>query len=65
MSNHFTPSEFPTKATYLSHSMEPIIPKMGPKMLPDATFSDVEEQFDILLIPRGEILKQYAGRSLE
>ncbi|KAK7458162.1 hypothetical protein VKT23_010070 [Stygiomarasmius scandens] len=43
-------------AEFLSHSMEPVEPGIGPKVLPTGTYKDVMEQgrqFDIILIPGG------------
>lgn len=42
------------KVTFLSHDTNPVIPIAGAKMLPDAIYDDVKEQFDIVLIPGGE-----------
>ena len=40
------------ETTYLSHDLEPVAPISGPLLQPSATY-DVEEQFDIILVPGG------------
>ncbi len=40
-------------ATYLANTLDPIVPLAGPKLLPDQTYDDAKEQFDIILIPGG------------
>jgi len=37
--------------TFLSHNMDPVKPEAGPRILPDNTYDDVKEQFDILFLP--------------
>ncbi|KAK0441038.1 class I glutamine amidotransferase-like protein, partial [Armillaria borealis] len=40
---------------YLAKTLDPIVPLAGPKLLPDQTYDDAEDQFDIILIPgRGQ-----------
>ncbi|KAG7448226.1 class I glutamine amidotransferase-like protein [Guyanagaster necrorhizus] len=40
-------------ATYLANTLDPIVPLAGPKVLPDQTYDDAKEQFDIIFIPGG------------
>ncbi|KAK0482541.1 class I glutamine amidotransferase-like protein [Armillaria novae-zelandiae] len=40
-------------ATYLANTLDPVVPLSGPKLLPDQTYDDAKEQFDIILIPGG------------
>ncbi|KAJ7045807.1 class I glutamine amidotransferase-like protein [Mycena alexandri] len=39
--------------TYLSHTLDPIEPTSGPRVVPDKTYDEAQEQFDIILIPGG------------
>lgn len=42
------------EATFLSYTLDPIKPKgLGPSSLPDATYDQEHDQFDILLVPGG------------
>ncbi|KAF8591045.1 class I glutamine amidotransferase-like protein [Ramaria rubella] len=43
------------RVTYLSHTLEPVIPGAGPKVLPERIYDDItgNEQFDIIFIPGG------------
>ena len=44
---------------YLSHTLEPVAPgfsgEAGPRMMPDKTYGEAKEQFDILLVPGGKL----------
>jgi transcriptional regulator GlxA family with amidase domain len=40
--------------TYLSHTMDPVEPTAGPRVLPSLTYDDAQEQFDIILVPGGK-----------
>ncbi len=44
-------------ATYLANILDPIVPLAGPKLLPDQTYDDAKEQFDIISFPevRGQL----------
>ncbi|KAJ7187951.1 class I glutamine amidotransferase-like protein [Mycena filopes] len=39
--------------TYLSHTLDPVEPTAGPRIVPDKTYDEAQEQFDIILIPGG------------
>jgi len=39
--------------TYLSHSLEPIDVTSGPNVLPEQTYDNAQEQFDLILVPGG------------
>lgn len=44
------------RLTYLSHSLEPVIPNSGPGLVPQSTYNDAltsNTQYDILLVPGG------------
>ncbi|KAK0239627.1 class I glutamine amidotransferase-like protein [Armillaria nabsnona] len=41
--------------TYLANTLNPIVLLAGPKLLPDQTYDNAKEQFDIILIPGGMI----------
>jgi putative intracellular protease/amidase len=42
--------------TYLSHTLDPVEPTAGPNLLPSLTYDDAKEQFDIILVPGGNII---------
>ncbi|KAI5831929.1 class I glutamine amidotransferase-like protein [Schizophyllum commune Tattone D] len=46
-----------TPITYLADTLDPVKPgfsgEAGPRLMPDATYSETTQQFDILLIPGG------------
>ncbi|KAF7315675.1 DJ-1 protein-PfpI domain-containing protein [Mycena indigotica] len=45
--------DFTIELTYLSHTLEPVKPKVGPRVTPERTYDDAQEQFDIILVPGG------------
>ncbi|KAF7966816.1 hypothetical protein HWV62_36947 [Athelia sp. TMB] len=40
-------------ADYLSHTMDPVAPISGPRVMPTGTYDGVEMQYDIILLPGG------------
>ncbi|KAF7980376.1 hypothetical protein HWV62_38841 [Athelia sp. TMB] len=40
-------------ADYLSHTMDPVVPISGPRVMPTGTYDGVEMQYDIILVPGG------------
>lgn len=53
-SRYSTPPAYSIDATYLSHSLDPVVPDAGPRMKPDATYIDkINEKYDMLLVPGG------------
>ncbi|KAF7315676.1 DJ-1 protein-PfpI domain-containing protein [Mycena indigotica] len=47
---------FTIDITYLSHTLEPVQPIVGPRVQPDRTYDDAQEQFDIILVPGGPMV---------
>lgn len=48
----FAPYEF--EIDYLAETLDPVIPSVGPPLLPSKTFSEVNNtQYDIILVPGG------------
>ncbi|KAJ7747273.1 class I glutamine amidotransferase-like protein, partial [Mycena metata] len=39
--------------TYLSHTLDAVEPTAGPRVVPDKTYDEAQDQFDIILIPGG------------
>jgi putative intracellular protease/amidase len=40
--------------TYLSHTLDPVEPTAGPRILPSLTYDEAKQQFDIILVPGGK-----------
>lgn len=49
----FFPDGVAINPTFLSHTLDPVCAMTGVRILPDATYADSKDQFDIILIPGG------------
>jgi len=47
------PDQCAIDPVYVSKTLDPVRPMFGPALLPDRTFAEATEQFDIILIPGG------------
>jgi len=53
------PLKYTIEITFLSHDMNPVEPKSGPMILPNASYTDPTGQYDIVLVPGAPMASVY------